>query len=53
MPAKSKAQFRFMEAVAHGGIHKKGLPAKKAAEYVSGQSYKKLPARAKKRKKAK
>jgi hypothetical protein len=51
MPAKSKAQYRFMEAVAHGGIKKKGLSQKQAKEYVSGQKYKGLPAKAKKAKK--
>lgn len=43
MPAKSKAQFRFMQAVAHGGIKKPGLSEEKAKEYVEGQNYKKLP----------
>lgn len=43
MPATSKAQFRFMEAVAHGGIKKPGLSEAKAKEYVSGQNYKSLP----------
>lgn len=51
MPATSKKQFRFMEAVAHGGIKKKSLSAAQAKEYVSGQSYKSLPAKAKKAKK--
>ena len=52
MPAKSKAQFKFMQGVAHGSIKKKGLSKKKAAEYVSGQSPKGLPkkVKAKKRK---
>ena len=49
MPATSKAQFRFMEAVAHGSIKKKGLSRAKAAEYVQGQSPKGLPSKAKKR----
>lgn len=49
MPAKSKAQFRFMEAVAHGGVKKKGLSAAQAKEFVSGQSYKGLPAKSRKR----
>lgn len=49
MPAKSKAQFRFMEAVAHGGIHKPGLTPAKAQEFVSGQSYKTLPGKLKKK----
>jgi hypothetical protein len=47
MPATSQKQFRFMEAIAHGGIKKPGLSAEKAKEYVSEntgeQSYKKLP----------
>ena len=43
MPATSKAQYRFMEAVAHKGIKKKGLSPAKAKEFVAGQSYKKLP----------
>ena len=43
MPAKSKAQFKFMEAVAHGSIKKPGLSAKKAKEFVSTTSYKSLP----------
>jgi hypothetical protein len=47
MPAISKAQFRFMQAVAHGDVKKPGLSASKAAEFVQGQSPKKLPARAK------
>jgi len=51
MPAKSKAQFRFMQAVAHGGVKKPGLSAGKAAEYVSGQSPKGLPAKVSKGKK--
>lgn len=51
MPAKSRAQFRFMEAVAHGGVKKKGLSASQAKEYVSGQKYKALPAKAKKARK--
>jgi hypothetical protein len=51
MPAVSRAQYRFMEAVAHGGISKPGLPARKAREYVAGQSYKSLPARSRKKSK--
>lgn len=43
MPATSKAQFRYMQAVAHGSIKKPGLSKAKAAEYVSGQSPKGLP----------
>lgn len=43
MPAKSKAQFRFMEAVKHGGIKKPGLSPDKASEFVDTTSYKGLP----------
>lgn len=45
MPATSQAQYRFMQGVAHGNIKKKGLSRAKAAEFVSGQSPKGLPAR--------
>lgn len=48
MPASSKAQFRFMQAVAHGAIKRKGLTAAQAKEYVSGQSPKSLPEKVKK-----
>jgi len=48
MPATSKAQFRFMQAVAHGTIKgPKGLGKAKAAEFVKGQSSKGLPKTAK------
>ena len=54
MPAKatSKAQFNFMQAVAHGTAKKKpkGLSRAEAKEYVAGQSPKNLPARAKPKK---
>lgn len=50
MPAVSRKQFNFMQGVAHGSIHAPGLSREKAAEYVSGQSPKGLPARASKRK---
>lgn len=43
MPAKSKAQFRYMQGVAHGSIKGKGLSRAAAAEYVAGQSPKNLP----------
>ncbi len=36
MPAKSKAQFRFMEAVKHGDIKKPGLSPEKASEFTDG-----------------
>lgn len=35
MPAKSRAQFKFMKAVEGGYIHPKGLSKEKAAEYTS------------------
>jgi len=45
MPAKSKKQFRFMQAVAHGQAKTKvkGLSKGEAAEFVKGQSPKGLP----------
>lgn len=51
-PVKSKAQFRFMQAVASGKATKKpkGLSVKEAKEYVSGQSPKGLPERKSKKK---
>ena len=45
MPAVSKAQARFMGAVAGGAIHKKGLSKGKAKEYLKGVKVSKLPAR--------
>ena len=45
MPAVSKAQARFMGAVAGGAIKKKGLSKAKAKEFLRGVSVKKLPAR--------
>lgn len=45
MPATSKKQFRFMAAVAHGGIKKKGLSRAKAKEFTAGVDYKSLPAK--------
>jgi len=50
VPAKSRAQFRFMEAVKHGGIRKPGLSPSKAAEFTSGVSYKRLPKKVKRKK---
>lgn len=49
MPAKSKAQYRFMQGVAHGNIKAPGLSEHKAAEYVEGQSPKGLVERVKKK----
>lgn len=54
MPARSKAQFRFMEAVKHGMKPRQGsgLTPEKAAEFVDAtRSYKALPAKVTKRKK--
>ncbi len=51
MPARSRAQFRLMQGIAHGSIKDKGgLTKRKAAEYVKGQSPKSLPERVKKAK---
>ncbi len=49
MPAKSKAQARFMRAVASGSIKKKGLSRKEAEEYVKGHPTKGLPEHKKKK----
>lgn len=45
MPAKSKAQYRFMQAAAHNPkfAKKAGIKPSVAAEFVSGQSPKGLP----------
>ncbi len=53
MPAVSKKQFRFMQAVAHGSSKKKGLSKAEAADYVSGQSPKNLPLEVKTKKRLK
>jgi len=48
MPAKSKAQFRLMEAIAHNNakLEKKvGISRAKAEEFVTGQSPRHLPER--------
>jgi hypothetical protein len=48
MPVESKAQLRFMAAVASGSIKKSGLSKAKAAEFISATPKgKKLPARKK------
>jgi hypothetical protein len=49
MPPKSKAQARFMRAVASGDIKRKGLSKRQAAEYVEGHPTKNLPAKVRKR----
>lgn len=52
MPAKSKAQFRFMKAVESGSLKVPGLSAEKAKEYtksnVGKKSFKKLREKLKK-----
>lgn len=46
-PAKSKAQYRYLQGVAHGTIKSpSGLSKQKAAEFVDRQSLKGLPKRA-------
>lgn len=52
MPAVSKKQFRFMEAVKRGDIKKKGLSPQKASEFVDGVGYKSLPKKKKSPKQA-
>lgn len=47
MPAKSKAQLRFMAAVASGKVKKKGLSRAEAKEFVHATKGKKLPERVK------
>lgn len=49
MPARSKAQFRFMHAVAAGSVKVPGLSRQEAREFVAGQSPKNLPERAPRR----
>jgi hypothetical protein len=51
MPAKSKAQFRFMKGVEAGNIKAEGLSKKEAKEYTRGQKgkkFQKLPNKVKK-----
>jgi len=42
MPAKSKAQYRFMKAVEGGYIHPQGLSPEKAKEYTEGMGKKRF-----------
>ena len=49
MPAKSKAQARFMRGVASGDIRAPGLTPSKALEFVQGVPTKTLPLRVKKK----
>ena len=51
MPAVSKAQARFMGAVAGGKIKKAGLSKAKAKEFLKGVNVKKLPKKKKGKKK--
>lgn len=51
MPAKSKAQFRLMEAAAHGKAKNAHITTKVAKEFISGQSPKGLPEKVMKKKK--
>jgi hypothetical protein len=51
MPPKSKAQARFMRAVAAGKIKRSGLSKKEAEEYVEGHPTKHLPEKKKTKKK--
>ena len=51
MPAKSQAQFKYMQGICHGNITPpKGLSKAEACEYVSGQTMKNLPKKLSKRK---
>lgn len=43
MPPKSKAQAKFMRAVASGKVKAKGLSKSEAKEFVSGHSLRGLP----------
>lgn len=46
MPVTSKAQYRFMQGVAHGNIKSSGLTREKALEFIRATgSYKRLPKR--------
>lgn len=45
MPAKSKAQARFMRGVASGKIKRKGLSRSEAGGFVEGHGMKGLPER--------
>lgn len=42
MPAKSKAQYRFMKAVEGGYIHPEGLSPDKAKEFTEGMNKKRF-----------
>lgn len=54
MPAKSQAQYRFMEGVAHGSIKRPSLSPAQAQEWIDiTPNVKKLPKRLRKRPKSK
>jgi len=52
MPPKSKAQARFMRAIADGSAKAPGLSKEEADEYVSGYPTKELPEKVEKKKPA-
>lgn len=43
MPAVSKSQFKFMQAIKNGNIVKPDLSPQQASEFVDTTSYKSLP----------
>jgi hypothetical protein len=45
MPAKSKQQYNYMQAIIHGGITNPSLSPAKAKEFVKNVDYKSLPKR--------
>lgn len=47
MPIKSKAQAKFMGAIAGGKLKKKGLSKEKAKEFLRGTKTKGLPKKSK------
>jgi len=51
MPSVSKKQFRYFEALQHGGIKNPTMSKKKAEEFTHGVDYKSLPESAPKFKK--
>lgn len=46
MPARSKAQFKFMKAVESGKAKAPGLSKREAKEFTKGQSPKGIPSKA-------
>ena len=43
MPAKSRNQFRYMQALIHGKVKDATMSPEKAKEYVNNVDYKSLP----------